>query len=70
MQYAEDCVARTNAASDAQLASDQSLRICNEVTGRKKSNMKGLSVIVRLRQPESSALFSCIWVMRARMTNP
>ena len=27
-----------------QLASDQSLRICNEVTGRKKSNMKGLVI--------------------------
>ena len=28
------------------------------------------SALVRLRQPESSAIFSCIWVMRARMTTP
>ena len=37
MQYVEDCAARIKAASDAKCAS-QSWRICNEVTGRKKSN--------------------------------
>ena len=37
MQYVEDCAARIKAASDAKRASE-SWRICNEVTGRKRSN--------------------------------